>query len=67
MSTRKKIETATDIWNAAIADTPIDDRGPHWSEQEPPWWAVCGVMACAIITNVVSIVVVVEIWNWITG
>ena len=63
--TRKKIETASDIWEQAIADTPVDDSGPHWSQQGPPWWAPMGILVCALITDVVFIIVVVEIWNWL--
>jgi len=67
MATRKKIETATDIWNAAIADTPIDDSGPRWQEHEPPAIAVWAVLALALLANAGFTIAVVTIWNWLTS
>ena len=67
MSTRKKIETATDIWNAAIADTPIDDSGLQWQEQFPPASAVWIVLGLSLLANAGFTIAVVIVWNWVTG
>ena len=65
--TRKKITTATDIWAQAIADTPVDDSGPRWQEQEPSAIAVWAVLALALLANAGFTIIVVTFWNWVTG
>ena len=62
--TRKKIETASDIWEAAIADTPVDQTGPQWPRPEPPAITVWAVLGVALITNAAFVVLVVKIWDW---
>lgn len=64
--TRKRIgESGSDIWEAAIVDTPIEDRGPRW-QQGPPAIAVWIVLGLALLANVGFTIAIVIIWNWIT-
>jgi len=67
MTTRKRIESSSDIWEAAIADTPVDEAGPRWEEQTPPQAAaVWVVLGLALLTNAAFVILVVKIWDWLT-
>jgi len=64
MATRKKIETATDIWEQAIADTPVDQTGPQWPRPEPPAVAIWLVLLFSLLANAAFCVATVKIWDW---
>ena len=67
MTTRKRIESGSDIWEAALTEVPVDDSGPRWEERTPPpaaaVWAVIGL---ALLANAGFVIVVVKIWDWLT-
>ena len=62
MATRRRIETASDIWEAALADTPLDMTGPQWKPNPARLWPV---LVAALLANAVFSILVVKVWYYL--
>ena len=61
MATRRRIESASDIWEQALADTPIDMSGPQWPRPINLW----PILILALLANAAFSILVVKVWYYL--